>query len=59
MLHQILVVRVIMFLLMMVEVVLVLVPATYPPKKTIFAETGNIGGFRYLIMSAQHLPWFC
>ena len=46
-----------MVLLVISEVVLVLGPTNYPPKKKFLADTGNIGGFRHLIMSAWHLPW--
>ena len=49
-----------MFMLVVVEVLLVLLPATYPPPtppKVILAKEGIMGGLRHLSVSAQHPPW--
>ena len=54
MIHQLLGGRINMALLAMAEVVLVLGPPTYNPKKTILIETVKIGGFRHINTSAHH-----
>ena len=46
-----------MVLLVIVEVMLVLGKPISNPEKIMLEDTRNIGGFRYLIMSAHHTPW--
>ena len=46
MINKILGVRIIIFLMVMMEVVLFLVPPTSPHKKIILVETRNVGGFQ-------------
>ena len=43
-------------LMMMVEVVLFLVPTTYPPRNFIWSQTGMIGGFIRISIVVQHTP---
>ena len=47
--------RIIMFLVVMVEVLLILEPTTDTPKKIILEETGMIWGLVQLVLNAQNL----
>ena len=45
-------------IMVILDLVLVLGPPTYPPKKEILLATGEVGDIRNCIMIAQRPPWF-
>ena len=58
MLNKILGGRIMVVILVILDLVLVLGPPTYPPKKEILLATGEVGDIRNRIMIAQPPPWF-